>query len=235
MTRRNKSDLRFNAPFRDLDKRLSRRKTSDSEKEKPAPPPFESARSPESLSGPDDDATLFDRAMAGVAPVDRGPRRRPGPKPVGVEARRVGRDEDEEVHAILSGLVSGEVPFDITETGEYVEGFVQDFDRRALRRLRAGEISVQDEIDLHRMTRDEARAALDPFILGAAGRKVTCVRVVHGRGLHSKEEGPVLKAMVVRWLAGRRLGKVVLAFTSARPVDGGTGALYVLLRRRPRP
>ncbi len=266
MARRKKSDQRFNAPFRDLDKRLGSPRPAHSRDEKPAPPSSNSARAPrgtsgsesarasrgtsgsesaraprgtsgvsEPLSGPDDDATLFDRAMDGVTPVDRGRRRRPGPKPVEVAPGRAPDDEDGEAYAILVGLVSGEVPFDITETGEYVEGFVPDFDRRQLRRLRAGEMSVRDELDLHRMTSTEARAALDRFILGAVDRRLSCVRVVHGRGLHSKEEGPVLKEKVVRWLSGRRLGKVVLAFTSARPVDGGTGALYVLLRRRPRP
>jgi len=173
--------------------------------------------------------------MNGVKPLGEGRRRRSGRKPAHVGPGHLRPDEDGEAYAILSGLVSGDIPFDITETGEYVEGFVSDFDRRELRRLRAGEISVRDEIDLHRMTSDEARAALDRFILGAVGRRVSCVRVVHGRGLHSREEGPVLKEKVRRWLSGRRLGKMVLAFTSARPVDGGTGALYVLLRKRSRP
>jgi len=172
--------------------------------------------------------------MSGVRPIDRGRRLRLAPKRAPAAPGPARADEDGEVRAHLEGLASGALPFDITETGEYVEGFVPDFDRRELRRLRAGEMSIRDELDLHRLTIDEARTALDRFILGAVDRRVSCVRVVHGRGLHSKEEGPILKEKVPGWLSGRRLGRVVLAFTSARPVDGGTGALYVLLRRRPR-
>jgi len=232
MARSDKSDGRFNAPFRDLDKRVGRCPRSDREKPAPSSPvPPPSAP----LSGQDDDATLFDRAMDGVKPLDRGSRRRPAPKSPRVAPGRAPRDEDAETLAHLAGLVAGEIPFDITETGEYVEGCRSDFDRRELRRLRAGEIAIDEEIDLHRMNRGEARAALDRFILGVLGKRVKCVRVIHGRGLHSKEAGPVLKEKVVAWLSGRRLGRMVLAFTSARPVDGGTGALYILLRKRPKP
>ena len=95
-----------------------------------------------------------------------------------------------------------------------------------LRRLRRGDYAVRDEIDLHGMTQDEARAALGAFLAESALHGRRCLRIIHGKGLGSGHRGPVLKSAVNRWL--RRHG-AVRAFCSARRNDGGTGALYVLL------
>jgi DNA-nicking Smr family endonuclease len=95
-----------------------------------------------------------------------------------------------------------------------------------LRRLRRGEYAVRDELDLHGMTQEEARLALGDFLAEAAHHGRRCVRVIHGKGRGSGHRGPVLKSAVNRWL--RRHGDVQ-AFCSARRIDGGTGALYVLL------
>jgi DNA-nicking Smr family endonuclease len=95
-----------------------------------------------------------------------------------------------------------------------------------LRKLRRGEYRVQREIDLHGLTAAEAKAALRQFLVGALEQQVRCVRIIHGKGLRSGHRGPVLKVAVNGVL--RRTG-AVLAYVSARPVDGGTGAVYVLL------
>ena len=95
-----------------------------------------------------------------------------------------------------------------------------------LRRLRRGEYRVQREIDLHGLTVAEAKQALREFLADALEQQVRCVRIIHGKGLRSGHRGPVLKAAVSAVL--RRTG-AVLAYVSARPVDGGTGAVYVLL------
>ena len=97
---------------------------------------------------------------------------------------------------------------------------------QVLRRLRRGEYRVQREIDLHGLTVAEAKNALRLFLMNALEQHVRCVRIIHGKGLRSGHRGPVLKNAVSAVL--RRSG-AVLAFVSARPVDGGTGALYVLL------
>jgi DNA-nicking Smr family endonuclease len=81
------------------------------------------------------------------------------------------------------------------------------------------------------MTREEARAAVESFIEGSRTGGKRCVLIVTGRGLHSKDEIPVLKDRVKSWLERGRIARSVLAFVSARPCDGGTGAVYVLLRR----
>lgn len=96
-----------------------------------------------------------------------------------------------------------------------------------MRRLARGGFSVQAEIDLHGMTASEAHEALAGFVEDSRARGLTCIRVVHGKGRGSGARGPVLKLKVDRWL---RQWSGVLAFVSARQVDGGTGAVYVLLR-----
>ena len=94
------------------------------------------------------------------------------------------------------------------------------------RRLRRGQFAVAAEIDLHGLGRHAAHEALREFIAEAVERGQGCVRVIHGKGRGSGQRGPVLKHVVNHWL--RRMDGV-LAFASARPVDGGTGAAYVLL------
>jgi DNA-nicking Smr family endonuclease len=97
-----------------------------------------------------------------------------------------------------------------------------------LTKLRRGQFAVDAEIDLHGLTAVEARGALREFIAEALARRLTCVRVIHGKGRRSGPRGPVLKNVVSQWL--QRI-EPVLAFGSARAVDGGSGALYVLLQR----
>jgi DNA-nicking Smr family endonuclease len=107
--------------------------------------------------------------------------------------------------------------------------------RRVLTDLRRGRWIVQGEIDLHGLTRDEARAALAEFLARALVRGMRCLRVVHGKGLRSPGKVGVLKQLSRGWLAQR---EEILAFCQARPHEGGSGALRVLLRaadKRPRP
>ncbi|WP_026435801.1 Smr/MutS family protein [Acidovorax sp. JHL-9] len=95
------------------------------------------------------------------------------------------------------------------------------------RRLRSGHWSIQRQLDLHGLRVDEAREALGNFIRLAHKTGLRCVRVVHGKGLGSPGKSPVLKGRVQSWLVQK---KEVLAFVQARPIDGGAGALLVLLQ-----
>lgn len=97
----------------------------------------------------------------------------------------------------------------------------------ALRRLRRGQVPIEAEIDLHGLTRPAARDALSRFLGLALARRLHCVRVIHGKGLRSGHGGPVLKHSVIDWLSHF---EQVLAFASARPAEGGSGALQVLLK-----
>jgi DNA-nicking Smr family endonuclease len=94
------------------------------------------------------------------------------------------------------------------------------------RKLRRGDWSIQRQIDLHGLRRDEAREKLSFFIREAFKQGIRCVRVVHGQGLGSPGKAPVLKSRVHSWLVQKN---EVLAFVQAKPADGGGGALVVLL------
>ncbi len=96
------------------------------------------------------------------------------------------------------------------------------------RKLRKGGWSIQGQVDLHGLRREEAREALVDFIKDAARMGWRCVRVVHGKGLGSPGKTPVLKAKVQSWLIQKQ---EVLAFVQARPAHGGAGALVVLLQQ----
>jgi DNA-nicking Smr family endonuclease len=177
------------------------------------------------------DAALFEQEMAGVRPLTAESGRRvpvapptPVPRPL--------TDPDAEVIAELSDLVGGAGKFDISDTTEFVEGAVVGIDHRLIRRLRNGEFATQGYLDLHGMTAERARAAVDAFLSDAYQRGRRCVLIIHGRGLNSKDQFPVLKHRLAAWLARTTWARLVLAFTSARPCDGGAGALYVLLRRQ---
>jgi len=98
---------------------------------------------------------------------------------------------------------------------------------QVVRRLRRGLIPVEDELDLHGLTQSAARDQLAHFIAASREAGCRCVRVIHGKGYRSGARGPILKVAVNLWLR-RHLD--VMAFTSAKAIDGGTGALYVLLR-----
>jgi DNA-nicking Smr family endonuclease len=98
--------------------------------------------------------------------------------------------------------------------------------RRVMRDLRRGKFAVQEELDLHGLTRQEARDALQGFIEHCIRRRLRCVRIVHGKGRRSGPAGPVLKQAVNRWL---RRWDAIHAFCPARDCDGGSGAVYVLL------
>jgi DNA-nicking Smr family endonuclease len=98
---------------------------------------------------------------------------------------------------------------------------------QVLRKLRRGLIPVEDELDLHGLTQARARELLAEFIARSRADQRRCVRVIHGKGARSGTRGAVLKTAVNEWLK-RHFD--VIAFTSAKGIDGGTGAVYVLLR-----
>jgi DNA-nicking Smr family endonuclease len=169
-----------------------------------------------------DEARLFRAAVRGVKPLrapasaPRPPRRRP-------QARFTRADRAAVLRESLDPLAAADPEH---FTGEALAFHRPHVSATVLRRLRRGDFRLQREIDLHGMTVAEAKPALREFLVRALEQQVRCVRIVHGKGLRSGHRGPVLKAAVSSLL--RRTG-AVLAYVSARPVDGGTGAVYVLL------
>ena len=170
----------------------------------------------------DDDTNLFRRAMSGAKPIKTEKRvalagKKPKPKALFSRA-----DET----AALRESLDADVDEIEAGSGEALRFHRQSVGRRTMRKLARGKYAVQAEIDLHGMTVEEARPRLADFIEYNARSGKSCVRVVHGKGLGSGQRGPVLKSSVNRWL---RRWEYVLAFVSTRQVDGGTGAIYVLL------
>jgi len=212
----------FNNPFEGL-KALPR---AEGPKEAPRPAPVRPPARPEPEP---DDAALFREAIGEVTPVRSRMRLAPPPTPPSAEEIHVPTEEAESL-ARLAELVAGD-HFEIADADEHIEGGIQGFDVRVMKKLKAGEFSVQASFDLHGLKRDEAKGALERFIQKSRVLGHRCILVVTGRGLHSKDQFPVLKQGVQTWLTRGRLARQVLAFCSARPTDGGSGAVYVLLRR----
>jgi DNA-nicking Smr family endonuclease len=122
-------------------------------------------------------------------------------------------------------------PFAVTRAGERVEGLARGVDAAHLRRLRRGEVEIGRDLDLHGLDARAARLEVAAAVRAAYQAGERCLRIVHGRGLHSPG-APVLKDAVLERLAQPPLASLVLAFSSAPPREGGAGALLVLLRRR---
>jgi DNA-nicking Smr family endonuclease len=221
----------FTSPFRDLKKMLAAHALAAPKT--PPKQPVTDGRTANAIATEvvvDDEAALRE-ALAGVRPLaGRESARRPLEPPV----NHTIVSEDAEVIAQLSDLVSGQAPFDITETEEYVEGARVGIDPRLVGRLRRGEFAVQSHIDLHGMIQGDAHAALRTFVLESVRKGHRTVLVVHGRGLRSPGGRPVLKHAAAGWLSHGEVGAHVLAFATARAQDGGAGAMYVLLRRERR-
>ncbi len=214
-----KREKPFNNPFVGL------KLEAEPPKRPPAAPP-----PPPRRDDVEDEAELFRRSVGEVAPVRVGKSRAPPPEPPDAASLEILNDEIE-AFTRLCETVAGEGPFDLSDSDEFVEGKVQGLDERVMQRLRKGEYSVQGHLDLHGLTRDEAKEALEKFVQGCRVAGQRCVLVVTGRGLHSKDQIPVLKESVQAWLTRGRIARQVLAFATARPKDGGAGAVYVLLRR----
>ncbi len=173
---------------------------------------------------PDDEADeqrLFRDAVRDVRPL-----RQRAPQPRTPPARPRARFTRADRHAVLRESLDMPVADPALAGGEELVFHRPQVQAAVMRRLRRGQYRVQREIDLHGLTVADAKLALRQFLVHCLEEHVHCVRVIHGKGLRSGHRGPVLKAAVSSVL--RRTG-AVLAFVSARPVDGGTGALYVLL------
>ena len=171
-----------------------------------------------------DETALLRELLADVTPLPAHGRvvhARPKRKPIPEQRLR---DE----RAALADSLSDHISWDIgTETGEELVYLRTGLSRQILRKLRRGHWVTQDELDLHGLTSLEARALLVDFLNACVRNGARCVRIVHGKGLRSKNREPVLKTKVANWLIQR---DEVLAFCQARQVDGGSGAVMVLLK-----
>ena len=170
----------------------------------------------------DEEKALFRSAVADAQPL---PQKRvllrqqpPPPHP---------KQREEDEARVLDDMLSEYIDPSELETGEELFYCRPGLQHNVLRKLRRGHYAVEGELDLHGMRVAEARQALSTFLHNALTLQLKTVRIIHGKGNGSRNKQPVLKGKVNNWLRQRI---EVLAFCSARPVDGGTGAVYVLLR-----
>lgn len=170
-----------------------------------------------------EDQALFRTSVGDVTPL---PQKRvaphysaPPPRPLHREA-----EQQQELRDMFSdSLDPGEL-----ETTEELLFSRSGLQHNVMRKLRRGQFRIDAELDLHGMRVEQARQALSHFLHHCRLQSRQCVRIIHGKGYGSQQQLPVLKSKVNYWL---RQHSEVLAFCSARPVDGGTGAIYLLLKR----
>ena len=171
----------------------------------------------------DDERDLFRKTVGKIRPVkqDKIHPHRKRRKPVPDQTLR---DQREVINSLLSDEYE---PADV-ETGDELLYTRPGLQLSVIRKLRRGQYAIEAELDLHGATVVQAREAVNSFLKQARERDKRVVRIIHGKGRSSEGKMPVLKGKVNSWL---RQKDEVLAFSSARPNDGGTGAVYVLLKR----
>ena len=180
---------------------------------------------------PDEDNAfaLFRDAVADVQPAsasDKTTHAKPRPKPI---PSQLLRDDREVLKEALSDPLAGADDFETSDTSVFIR---PGLPKNVARRLRNGYWSVRYELDLHGHTTDEARNELVEFIHRARNKGERCVRIIHGKGLRYQTGEPVLKQKVRHWLMQK---DEVLAFVEASAVNGGSGAVIVLLKSNARP
>ena len=165
---------------------------------------------------------LFRDEMADAVPMEQNKtepfRRRLPPRPLPQPAHLLDESDD------TDKLSESEV-----HTGEFLEFARPGVQHRVLQDLRRGYIEPELDLDLHGLTVSYARETFDAFLLECRRRRIQCCRIIHGKGRGSRHRSPVLKQKIGNWLQQRN---EVLAYCSARGCDGGTGAVYVLLKRK---
>lgn len=170
----------------------------------------------------DDEMTLFHAAMRDVAPLPATDKIVQSGSPVPPLPRKRRAQEEATTLDTLSDHITIEM-----EAGDEWSFTRSGISPQTLRRLRRGHWRIQENLDLHGLTRDKARQELSVFLDACAEKKIRCVRVIHGKGLGSKNNEPVLKIRIGNWLMQRA---DVLAFCQATPKDGGGGAILILLK-----
>ncbi len=214
-----------NRPFKDLERLLKQHGMQLTHYD-----PHLSGCPPDQPLSPHQEARLFAKAMSEVQPLKSNRHWRP---PLKKSKRPSSQNDDEKyVCDALQQLVRSGTGYCVADTSEYMEAASPGIGREVLRRLHRGRYAIQAHIDLHGLRSKDAEDALQNFIRGAILKGLRAIMVIHGRGL-SSPKAPVLKKLVYTWLTRGPFRKWVIALASARPCDGGAGATYVLLRKRP--
>ncbi|MCP4745779.1 MAG: DNA mismatch repair protein MutS [Desulfobacteraceae bacterium] len=220
---KSRNTKKLNRPFKNLGELIEKSSLTLSPfpEQRPSPGKMLSARQ---------EAELFKTAMTDVVPLTHNTHWQwPKTRLDYIDSQN---HEDDDALSDLKRLITTGHGFVIAQTDEYMEATGPGTNPQIASQLHQGRFSIQDHIDLHGMFVPEAEQALHNFIRQCLARNRRGVLVVHGRGLTSPKE-PVLKQKVYTWLTRGPLRSYVIALASAKACDGGAGATYVLLRRRP--
>ena len=171
----------------------------------------------------DDEIDLFRAAVKDARPLKPARLHHPTPPPKPVPQQLL-RDEKQ---ALADSLSDDYIPAHEMESGEELLYLREGHAPVILSKLRRGHWVIQAAVDLHGMVADEARAHVAEFLTDCRKRGIRCVRIIHGKGLGSRNREPVLKNKLRNWLMQR---DEVIAYCQARPTDGGSGAVVVLLK-----
>lgn len=175
-------------------------------------------------SADDNEENLFSEAVKDARPLpdsNRAFHKINKPKPI---PKQFIRDEQQ---ALIDSLSDHYIPAHEIETGEELLYLREGHSPDILRKLRRGNWVIQAHIDLHGLVSDEARLYVATFISDCKKRGIRCVRIVHGKGLGSRNREPILKHKLRGWLIQK---DEVIAYAQAKPQDGGSGAVIVLLK-----
>ena len=174
------------------------------------------------------DEEVFSEAMNGI---DRASWRH-DPHPSSKPGRIFEPDLETEARRLMQEAMDEDSPIAILDHPEYIEGWVRIEGKRFLPNLRNGVYSIQGQIDLHGLNREEAQAAVEDYIIRMSRFRSCCIKIIHGRGINSPADRATLKESLQRFLSTRRMSRYVVAYASAHSRDGGVGAVYVLLSRQ---
>jgi DNA-nicking Smr family endonuclease len=207
-------------PFKSLEKDPALRSRLPKRRKRTAPA---APRQATAAMGEDREEDLFLRAVSDAIPLSSGGRdvaaaggsEAPAPLPPPSFAR----------------LVEENIAFELECSHEYLTGQTRGLDAKIFRKLKAGEMSVQGHLDLHGMNAEQAHFAVVNFLRRSYMEGKRCVLLIPGRGRNSPLGQGVLRQELSTWLTRAPLKRVVLAFTTAQPRHGGSGAVYLLLRQ----
>jgi DNA-nicking Smr family endonuclease len=174
---------------------------------------------------------LFHKAMQDVKPLKNSGHGRQIVAPPVPEDKTSPKENALFSRQYLHDFINGKIEFEIDLTTEYLHGNVQGLDPRIFRKLKSGHYSPEAHLDLHGLKAEDARISIIFFIKEHYLSGKRCLLVIPGRGKNSLYGRSVLRESIQIWLTQEPLKRVVLAFSTAQPQHGGTGALYILLRK----
>jgi DNA-nicking Smr family endonuclease len=194
----------------------------------PARSPKTPASVPQDISAEATDEEIFSEAMNDVEHASWKHTLHSSSEPV----RTADKDPEAEEKKMMQEAMDEDAPIPILDHPEYIEDWVGVAGKRYLPNLRNGLYSIQGQIDLHGMNREEAQIAVEEYIVRMSRFRSCCIKIIHGRGINSPADRATLKESLQRFLKTRRMSHYVVAYASAPALDGGVGCVYVLLSRQ---